>query len=306
MLAKPHIYASTNVSRILVSNIVSQIRFGNCSFGLRHTTRTEANTSRRRLQRREARAGTQTTSPTLARRGHDADHHDGPQPRRRKREERQPHAPQSPCVNRPQLQPTPPSTLLSRSRSRSQSPVRISIRAMETGFPPVRLDLASASSLATGQPPPTVDCLVDALVHDSTVWSTCWYRTPGALSQHRSAVSSKPTIQELHGRHLTLPLRPTRSSAPKPYGRKCKTSSVEPTNASAGTWMSTLGVTSYSSCYNLPSESLAVAIQTSTWRSITSSRGPWTPPSCRKYVSTMAASCGMWTKEPTLQLASIR
>jgi hypothetical protein len=39
---------------------------------------------------------------------------------------------QSPFVNRPKLQPTPPSMLLSRSRSRSQSPVRISIRAMET------------------------------------------------------------------------------------------------------------------------------------------------------------------------------
>ena len=74
---------------------------------------------------------------------------------------------QSPFVNRPKLQPTPPSTLLSRSRSRLQSPVRISIRAMETGFPPVRLDLASASSSATGQPPAVVDRLVDVLVEDS-------------------------------------------------------------------------------------------------------------------------------------------
>lgn len=74
---------------------------------------------------------------------------------------------QSPFANRPKLQPTPPSTLLSRSRSRSQSPVRISIRAMETGFPPVRLDLASASSSATGQPPAVVDRLVDMLVQDS-------------------------------------------------------------------------------------------------------------------------------------------
>ncbi|KAI4732663.1 hypothetical protein E4T50_16770 [Aureobasidium sp. EXF-12298] len=74
---------------------------------------------------------------------------------------------QSPFANRPKLQPTPPSTLLSRSRSRSQSPVRISIRAMETGFPPVRLDLASASSSTTGQPPAVVDRLVDVLVQDS-------------------------------------------------------------------------------------------------------------------------------------------
>lgn len=75
--------------------------------------------------------------------------------------------PRSPFANRPTLQPTPPSTLLSRSRSRSQSPVRISIRAMETGSPPVRLDLASALGSVTGQPPPVVDCLVDSLVHDS-------------------------------------------------------------------------------------------------------------------------------------------
>ncbi|KAG9511645.1 hypothetical protein KCV07_g10026, partial [Aureobasidium melanogenum] len=38
---------------------------------------------------------------------------------------------------------------------------------METGFPPVRLDLASASSSATGQPPAVVDHLVDMLVQDS-------------------------------------------------------------------------------------------------------------------------------------------
>ncbi|KAI4732207.1 hypothetical protein E4T50_17199 [Aureobasidium sp. EXF-12298] len=38
---------------------------------------------------------------------------------------------------------------------------------METGFPPVRLDLASASSPATGQPPAVVDRLVDMLVQDS-------------------------------------------------------------------------------------------------------------------------------------------
>ena len=74
---------------------------------------------------------------------------------------------QSPSTNRPKLQPTPPSTLLSRSRSRSQSPVSISIRAMETGFPPVRLDLAYASSSATGQPPAVVGRLVDMLVQDS-------------------------------------------------------------------------------------------------------------------------------------------
>jgi hypothetical protein len=57
--------------------------------------------------------------------------------------------------------------LLSRLRSQSQSPVRISIRAMEIGFPPVRLDLASASSLAIGQLPAVVDRLVDVLVKDS-------------------------------------------------------------------------------------------------------------------------------------------
>ncbi|THX64674.1 hypothetical protein D6D08_07920 [Aureobasidium pullulans] len=38
---------------------------------------------------------------------------------------------------------------------------------METGSPPVRLDLASALGSVTGQPPPVVDCLVDSLVHDS-------------------------------------------------------------------------------------------------------------------------------------------
>ncbi|KAG9764420.1 hypothetical protein D6C78_10086 [Aureobasidium pullulans] len=38
---------------------------------------------------------------------------------------------------------------------------------METGFPPVRLDFASASSSATGQPPAVVDRLVDVLVEDS-------------------------------------------------------------------------------------------------------------------------------------------
>ena len=78
----------------------------NCRFGLRHTTRTEANTSRRRLQHRGARAETETTSPTLARRRRDADHHDGPQPRRRKREGWQSLASQPACVNRPRLQLT--------------------------------------------------------------------------------------------------------------------------------------------------------------------------------------------------------
>jgi hypothetical protein len=127
---------------------------------------------------------------------------------------------QSPFANRPKLQPTPPSTLLSRSRSRSQSPVRISIRAMETGFHPVRLDLASASSSATGQPPTVVDRLVDVLVQDSgcaiptkqqcsPTWTTC--ARLGAIPTsryHRSWRGPSRTIlgdSTLLGNSLTAP-----------------------------------------------------------------------------------------------------
>jgi hypothetical protein len=70
---------------------------------------------------------------------------------------------QTPFTDRPILQPTAPSKLLERSRSRSQSPVRQTILAMETGHPPVKLNKGSAP----GSVPESVGNLVEALIQNA-------------------------------------------------------------------------------------------------------------------------------------------
>jgi len=72
---------------------------------------------------------------------------------------------QSSLTERLTLRPTPPSSIMSRSRSRSQSPVRTTIRKLETATPPVQL--RSVAILNNIQPPPAVCSLIELLDCDS-------------------------------------------------------------------------------------------------------------------------------------------